>query len=85
MLQRLVGNPLPDGISSSLEHLSDRELEVFQLLGQGFATRQVAQQLSLSIKTIESYRENLKLKLNVNSAAELVQHAIQRMKSGPAL
>jgi DNA-binding CsgD family transcriptional regulator len=81
MLQHLVNNQIPDENSSPLDHLSDRELEVFQLLGNGFATRQIAEQLNLSIKTIESYRENLKLKLNVKTGAELIQHAIQWMKS----
>lgn len=85
MLQHLVSNQVPDENSSPLDHLSDRELEVFQLLGNGFATRQIAEQLNLSIKTIESYRENLKLKLNVKSGAELIQHAIQWMKSEPPL
>lgn len=85
MLQHLVDNQVPAEDSSPLDHLSDRELEVFQMLGNGFATRQIAERLSLSIKTIESYRENLKLKLNVKSGAELVQHAIQWMKSEPAL
>lgn len=84
MLQHVVNNQVSDENSSPLDHLSDRELEVFQLLGNGFATRQIAEQLSLSIKTIESYRENLKLKLNVKSGAELIQHAIQWMKSEPA-
>ncbi len=85
MLQHLVSNQIPEENSSPLDHLSDRELEVFQLLGNGFATRQIAEQLNLSIKTIESYRENLKLKLSVKSGAELIQHAIQWMKSEPAL
>jgi DNA-binding NarL/FixJ family response regulator len=85
MLQHLVNNQIPEENTSPLDHLSDRELEVFQLLGNGFATRQIAEQLNLSIKTIESYRENLKLKLSVKSGAELIQHAIQWMKSEPAL
>ncbi|HTD67239.1 MAG TPA: response regulator transcription factor [Candidatus Limnocylindria bacterium] len=85
MLQHLVSNQVPEENSSPLDHLSDRELEVFQLLGNGFATRQIAEQLNLSIKTIESYRENLKLKLSVKSGAELIQHAIQWMKSEPVL
>ena len=84
-LRVIVSNQAPDENSSPLDHLSDRELEVFQLLGNGFATRQIAEQLNLSIKTIESYRENLKWKLNVKSGAELIQHAIQWMKSEPAL
>jgi DNA-binding NarL/FixJ family response regulator len=85
MLQHLVNGQVTEEGGSPLDHLSDRELEVFQLLGNGFATRQIAEQLNLSVKTIESYRENLKLKLNVKTGAELIQHAIQWMKTEPAL
>ncbi len=85
MLQHLVNNKVTEENSSPLDHLSDRELEVFQHLGNGFSTRQIAEQLNLSVKTIESYRENLKLKLNVKTGAELIQHAIQWMKNEPAL
>jgi DNA-binding CsgD family transcriptional regulator len=52
-------------------------MEVFQLIGNGYSTRQIAQKLNLSSKTIDSYREHLKLKLNLDSVAELVRHAIQ--------
>jgi len=68
--------------SSPLELLSDRELQVFQLLGRGFGTRQVAEQLNVSIKTVEAYRANIKDKLNLKSSAELVQHAIHWVLSG---
>lgn len=61
--------------ASLAELLSDRELEVFQLTGQWKTTRQIAQELHLSVKTIEYYREQIKRKLNLNSAAELTQHA----------
>ena len=64
-----------DAHTSPAELLSDRELEVFQLLGQWKSTRQIAQELHLSIKTIEYYREQIKRKLNLSSAAELTQHA----------
>ena len=60
-----------------IDTLSDREMEVFQLIGNGYSTRQIAQKLNLSSKTIDSYREHLKLKLNLDSGAELVRHAIQ--------
>jgi DNA-binding NarL/FixJ family response regulator len=65
---------------SALENLSDRELEVFQLIGRGIRTRDIAEQLGLSIKTIESYREHLKRKLGLSNGAELIQHAIQWVK-----
>jgi DNA-binding CsgD family transcriptional regulator len=62
---------------SPLEDLSDRELEVFNLIGQGKGTRQIAEELHLSIKTVESHRAHIKEKLGLKSATELVQHAIQ--------
>lgn len=73
-----------DAQASPVSLLSDRELEVFQLLGQWKTTRQIAQELHLSIKTIEYYREQVKRKLNLTSAAELTQHAtawVQRENS----
>jgi DNA-binding NarL/FixJ family response regulator len=79
MLSKIV-----DGRSNkvSLERLTDRELEVFELLGQGFGTRQIAERLHLSIKTIESHRENIKHKLKLSNAAELLQQAIQWVQVG---
>lgn len=65
------------GTGSPLERLSDRELEVFQLIGQGMRTRQIAERLCLSIKTIESYREHIKHKLDLQNSTELFQHALQ--------
>lgn len=62
---------------SPLEVLSDRELEVFEMLGRGLATRQIAEQLHLSVKTVESYRARIKEKLNLTTAAELMQHAVR--------
>jgi DNA-binding NarL/FixJ family response regulator len=62
--------------SNSLEQLSDRELEVFQLLGEGHGTREIAEQLKLSMKTISCYRQNIQTKLHLKDAAALVQRAI---------
>jgi DNA-binding NarL/FixJ family response regulator len=59
------------------ELLSDRELEVFHLIGQGVATRDIAKRLHLSIKTVEVHRAHIKQKLKVNSATELVRQAIR--------
>jgi DNA-binding NarL/FixJ family response regulator len=64
-------------VKSPLEVLSDRELEVFELTGRGFGTREIAEKLHLSVKTVESYRARIKNKLNLGSAAELMQHAVQ--------
>ncbi|MGA1867525.1 MAG: response regulator transcription factor [bacterium] len=66
---------------SPIEFLSDRELEVFRLLGRGFGTRKVAQELNLSIKTIETYRAHIKNKLKLKNASELIQHAVQWVQS----
>lgn len=62
---------------SPLDVLSDRELEVFELTGKGFGTRDIAERLHLSVKTVESYRARIKTKLNLSNAAELMQHAVQ--------
>jgi DNA-binding NarL/FixJ family response regulator len=62
---------------SLLEILSDRELHVFELLGRGFGTRAIAEQLHVSIKTIESYRARLKEKMNLRSGTELVRFAVR--------
>jgi DNA-binding NarL/FixJ family response regulator len=63
--------------SSPLVNLTDRELEVFRLIGEGHATRQIADELHLSVKTIESYQAHIKEKLALRNARELVQHAIE--------
>lgn len=76
MVRKLVGGG-PDVGTSAIERLSDRELEVFHLIGQGHGTRQIAERLHLSVKTIETYREHIKEKLNLADASELLQYAIQ--------
>lgn len=70
---------------SPVQSLSDRELEVFQMIGQWKKTKEIAKELHLSVKTIEYYREQIKRKLDLNSAAELTQHAtawVQRETKG---
>lgn len=62
---------------SPIDMLSDRELEVFELTGKGNSTRDIAEQLHLSVKTIESYRARIKTKLNLENATELMVHAIK--------
>lgn len=66
---------------SPLEDLSDRELEVFTLIGQGCTTRQISEKLHLSIKTVETHRAHIKEKLNLKNSTELVQHAIHWRES----
>ena len=59
-----------------IKSLTDRELGVFQLLGHGHSTREIAGELALSVKTVDSYREQIKRKLGLRSSTELVQHAV---------
>ncbi|MBW8780415.1 MAG: response regulator transcription factor [Verrucomicrobia bacterium] len=80
MLHRLVKSR-KDEVVFSIDTLSDREMEVFQLIGNGFSTRQIATKLTLSVKTIDSYREHLKLKLHLEKGSDLVRHAIQWVRS----
>ena len=62
---------------SPAEVLSDRELEVFRLFGNGMGTRRIAKQLRLAVSTVESYRSGIKLKLGISGATELVARAAQ--------
>jgi DNA-binding NarL/FixJ family response regulator len=64
----------------SIQNLTDRELEVFELIGHGMPTREIAEKLHLSVKTVDSYREHLKQKLKLDSATELLKHAIEWVK-----
>jgi DNA-binding NarL/FixJ family response regulator len=66
---------------SSLEKLTDREFEVFQLIGQGQGTRDIAEKLHLSVKTIDVHRANIKAKLKVQSASELIRFAVRWTES----
>lgn len=75
MLERVAGGD-KELTGSPVDNLSDRELEVLQLIGQGLGTRQIAERLNLSVKTIDTYRENLKTKLNVRTANELIRYAV---------
>ncbi len=68
-------NSLPEGA------LSDRELQVFQLIGQGRGTREIAVELHISAKTVESYRAHIKVKMNLRNAHELTQHAVHWVES----
>lgn len=67
----------PRGSSSPIEKLSDREFEIFQLVGHGKSTREIAQQLSLSPKTVDVHRGNIKVKLGLKDATALVRHAVR--------
>ncbi len=66
---------------SPIERLTDRELEVFQLIGCGQGTRRIADELHLGIKTVESYRARIKEKLKLEDGTQLLQQAIQWVHS----
>ena len=66
-----------ESAQSTVERLSDREFEVFQLIGQGQGTRQIAQRLRLSVKTVEVHRANIRKKLEVTNGTELVRYAVR--------
>lgn len=66
---------------SPVRQLSDREFEVFQLIGQGVGTKDIATRLHLSIKTVEVHRANIKQKLHLSTATELVRYAIRWVDS----
>jgi DNA-binding NarL/FixJ family response regulator len=63
------------GPSSGVERLSDREMHIFQLLGSGLRNQQIARSLNLSVKTVETHRENIKHKLGLRNSHEMVERA----------
>lgn len=82
ILSRSISRPADSGHLSSISLLADRELQVFEAVGHGQSTRQIAQLLGLDIKTIETYRARIKDKLGLKDAAELLQRAIAWVHHG---
>ena len=79
MMRKLVGSGAPKAVSPA-EVLADRELEVFQLVGRGLGTRQIAEEMRLGIKTVESYKARIKEKLGFTDGNQLLQHAIEWLR-----
>ncbi len=77
MTDQLLSCSVSGTQESPIQRLSDRELEVFQWIGNGLTTRQIAEQLHLSVHTVETYREKIKSKLHLTSSAKLSQCAVQ--------
>jgi len=77
MLQRTVGGKRDDVARSPLDALADRELEVFRLIGQGVKTAAIAERLHLSVKTVETYRDRIRQKLDLSDGAKLTHYATQ--------
>jgi DNA-binding NarL/FixJ family response regulator len=87
LLGRLVGGGDADSAAATVDGLSDRELEVFQFLGEGLEMNRIAERMGLSVKTVETYRSRIRQKLNIGNRTELLRFAIEwsmsrRMKSG---
>jgi DNA-binding NarL/FixJ family response regulator len=77
MLHRAIGGERAEGTRSALDALADRELEVFRLIGQGVKTAEIAKRLHLSVKTIETYRDRIRVKLGLDDGTKLAHYAIQ--------
>jgi DNA-binding NarL/FixJ family response regulator len=75
----------PRGSNSPIEKLSDREFEVFQMVGQGKSTRDIAKQINLSPKTVDVHRANIKEKLGLKDATALVRHAVRWVETQGAV
>jgi len=80
-LLRTFQESQPETSGPSVDRLSDRELEVFRLIGQGYGTRQIADTLHVSVKTVNTYRQHIKGKLKFETGSELLRHAIQWVQS----
>ena len=81
LLRRYVGPAARDPRDSPIDTLSDRELEVFRLIGQGIKTAEIAARLHLSIKTVETYRDRIRAKLELDDGAKLVLRAMEWVQS----
>jgi DNA-binding NarL/FixJ family response regulator len=73
-IAQAIGSKVAHG---GTEALTDRELQIFQLIGRGKSTRDIAQELNVSVHTIDSHREHIRAKLNLRSGTELIQRAVQ--------
>jgi DNA-binding NarL/FixJ family response regulator len=78
MAQRLIAQAIGSKMANGgTETLTDRELQIFQLIGRGRSTREIAGELSVSVHTIDSHREHIRAKLDLRSGTELIQRAVQ--------
>ncbi len=78
MVNRMLQNTPVEAVEESpIATLSDRELQVFELISRGLTTREIASKLLLSIKTIETHRDHIRMKLKLKNSTELIHHAVQ--------
>ena len=78
MAQRLIAQAIGSkAAQGGIETLTDRELQIFQLVGRGKSTREIAHELNVSVHTIDSHREHIRAKLDLHNGTELIQRAVQ--------
>jgi DNA-binding NarL/FixJ family response regulator len=77
LLHRAVGGGRDGVTRSPLDVLADRELEVFRLIGEGVETAEIAERLHLSVKTVETYRDRIRQKLDLDDGTKLAHYATQ--------
>ena len=78
MAQRLIAQAIGSKVAQGgTEALTDRELQIFQLIGRGKSTREIANDLNVSVHTIDSHREHIRAKLDLRTGTELIQRAVQ--------
>lgn len=83
VINRMAGSGKPKNTGEKnigIDSLSNRELEVFELIGSGMATRKISETLNISIKTVETHRARIKDKLGINNSTELVHYAVNWVK-----
>lgn len=83
ILEIFSGGHRSENPASPIERLTDREFEVFQLIGQGLGSREIAESLHLSIKTVEVHRGNIKAKLQLKTSTELIRFAVRWIETQP--
>jgi DNA-binding NarL/FixJ family response regulator len=78
MAQRLIAQAIGSKVAQGgTDALTDRELQIFQLIGRGRSTREIARELNVSVHTIDSHREHIRAKLDLHTGTELIQRAVQ--------
>jgi len=80
MMGAIIGGGQP---GDAVSNLSDRELEVFRLIGKGFGAAEIAAALRISVKTVNAYREHIKDKIHIETAADLRKYAVEWMSTNP--
>ena len=82
LVQKMVGGKAT-AEKLPMDRLTDRELEVFRMIGEGLSIKEIAEKLFLSAKTVEAHREHIKDKLNLKSSAELLRFAVKNAPGAP--